>query len=184
MNSVVQSTATKYGLIAAAINIGWLMIAYLLDLSLLVNPFAGIAIWIVGLIVYILSAYQVKKQLGGFVTFKNAFAAFILAYIINALISLIFTIVLFNFIDTGAREEVMDLTISKSVEMFENFGMSEADIDETISQMETQDNFSLGSQLQGLLTGIVIYAIIGLIVAAIIKKNPPENLEYTESTEQ
>jgi len=183
MNSVVQSTATKYGLIAAAINVGWLLIAYLIDLSLFVNPFAGIAIWVVGLVIYILSAAQVKKQFGGYITFKNAFAAFIIAYIINALISLAVSLVLFNFVDPGAREEIMDMTIAKSVEMFENFGMSQSDIDETISQMEGQDNFSLGSQLQGLLTGILVYAIIGLIVAAIIKKNPPQE-EYLESTQQ
>lgn len=184
MKSVVQSTATKFGLIAVAINVGWLLFAYLVDLELLVHPFMGIALWVVGLVIYILAVNSVKKQFGGFISFREAFSTFILAYIINALISVIFTVVLFNFVDPSASEKVMELTISKSVEMFENFGMSDEQIDEAIARMESENNFSLGNQIQGLLMGIVIYAIIGLIVSAIMKKKRPEHLEYEESSAQ
>ncbi len=177
MNSVVQSTAVKYGLIAAAINVGWLLLAYLVDLSLFVNPWAGVALWLVGIVIFILAVVKVRSTLEGYISFKEAFSTFILSYLINAAIAMIFAVLLFNFIDPAAAEEIQELTIERSVEMFENFGMADDEIDAAIEKMENQNSFSLGNQLRGLLMGIAFYAIVGLIVAAVMKKNPPETYE-------
>lgn len=183
MKDAIKSNASRFGLIAAAISVGYTLLAYLVDITLMVNYFAGIGLWIVGLIIFILAVSRAKKQMGGFITFRDAFSTFILAYIIFALISTSFNILLFGVIDTAAAEEIRELTIEAQVELMENIGAPEDQIEENIQMLEEGNPYGIGSLVQGFFWGIVIYAIIGLIVAAIMKKNPPAYMEGDTGTE-
>ena len=172
MKEEVKSNASRYGLIAAALTVAYTLIAYLTDLSLMVNPWTGIVLWVVGLIIYIMSVSQTKKAFGGFISFRDAFSSFILAYIIASLLATTFNILMFNVIDTKAAENLQEMTIETTVGMMERFGAPEQSIEETIEQMESSNQFSVLNMVKGFFWGIMIYAIIGLIVAAIMKKNP------------
>lgn len=174
MKDAVKTNASKYGLIAAAIGIAYTLIAYLANLELLVNPFAGIALWVVTLVILILSVGNTKKDFGGFISFRDAFSVFVLAYIINALVSTVFSILLFAVVDPGAAEDLTEMTVERSVELMERFGAPEEQIEDAVTSMEQGDQFSIGNQIRTFFWGIIIYAIIGLIVAAIMKKDKPE----------
>ena len=63
-----------------------------------------------------------------------------------------------------------------TVEMMENFGSPQEAIDQQIAVLEETDQFSAVGQLKGIAWQLLFYSIIGLIVAAIIKKKDP-NLE-------
>lgn len=184
MNPAVKSTASRYGLIIAAIGIAYTLIAYLIDLKLLVNTFAGIGLWLVNLILLIVAVSMVKKAGGGFISFKEAFSTFVLTYVISALISSVFSILLFSVIDPQAAERLQELIIETTVNMMERFGAPESQIEEQLENMEGSAQFSIGSQVRGFFTGIVIYAVIGLIVAAIMKKNKPEYIDQVQDIEE
>lgn len=174
MNDIVKNNALKFGLIAGIIPILYTLYAYLIDLTLMVNFFSGIGMWIVMMVIFILSVSKTKKALGGFITFKNAFSTFILSYLVSAVLSGLFSILLFVVIDPEVSEQINELTIEKSVEMMERFGTPEAEIDRQVEAMEGQNNFNMMGILKSMLMGILIYSVLGLIIAAIMKKKEPE----------
>lgn len=184
MKEEVKSTASRFGIIAAVISIAYTLIAYLFDLSLMVNPWMGIALWVIGLVIYIVAVSQTRNKLGGFISFRDAFSSFILAYIISSLLATAFNILLFTAIDPGAAEELQDMSIEATVEMLENFGAPTSQIEDTIDQMEGTNQFSVLQLVKGFFWGIVVYAIIGLIVAAIMKRNPPVITDNGDSPEE
>jgi hypothetical protein len=174
MNEIVKNNALKYGVIAGLIPIVYTLYAYLIDLTLMVSFFAGIGMWIVMMVVFVLAVAKSKKAMGGFISFKDAFSTFILAYIVSAVLSGVFSLVLFVVIDPDVSQQINELTIEKSVEMMERFGTPEDQIDAQIEAMEGQNNFNTWGIIKSLLIGIVIYSVLGLIVAAIMKKKEPE----------
>ena len=82
MNSIVKSTAIKFGLIVAAVQCGYLLIGYAIDLSLLTSSIGGAFTFLTGTVCLILAAVSVKKQMGGFISFKNAFTSIIITYLV------------------------------------------------------------------------------------------------------
>ena len=95
-----------------------------------------------------------------------------ISYLLNAAIATTFIILLFNVIDTDAAEKVKEMTIEATVNMMEKFNTPEDAIDKAIENAEATNQFDFINQLRGFLFGIIFYAIVGLIVAAIVKKNP------------
>ncbi len=183
MDSTIKSTASRFGLIIASIGIFYTLMAYLIDLQILVNTFAGIGLWLVNMILLIVAVFQVKKAFGGYISFKEAFSTFILTYIISSLVSAVFAILLFAVIDPEAADNVQELIIETTVNMMERFGAPEESITEQVEQLEATNQFSVVNQVKGFFTGIVFYAVIGLIVAAILKKNKPEFIDQLDDTQ-
>lgn len=180
MNPYVKTNAIRFGLIVAAIGISYTLIAYLVDLKLLVQVYSGILLWLITLILLIVAVSKTRSMQGGFISFKEAFSTFIVGYIVSALVSVSFNILLFTVIDPQAAEELHELIIESTVSMMERFGAPEDQIDTQIEQMEQSNQFTIGSQLKSILWSIVVYAVIGLIVAAIMKKDRP----YVEVEEE
>jgi hypothetical protein len=174
MNEIVKKNAIKYGIIAGLVPILYTLIAYLVNIELFVNFFAGIGIWVLMIVILIIAVSATKKEMGGYVSFKDAFSTFILSYSFGALLSTIFSILIFVVVDPEVSAEITELTIEKSVEMMERFGTPEDQIDAQVEAMESQNSFDTIGILKSFALGIVIYAILGLIVAAIMKKNRPE----------
>ncbi len=174
MNEIIKKNSSKFGLIMAGLMISYTLLAYIVDEGLFVNMILGIFLIIGSIAIFVISAVQIKKGLGGYITFKEAFSGFMLTYIIYAVVTTVFSILLFNFIDPDFAERLKDLTLEKSVEMMESFGMTEEQITTSLADQESVDKFSIGSQFKSFLMGIVMYSILGLITAAVIKKNRPE----------
>lgn len=183
MNDAVKSAASKYGPIIAAIGITYTLIAYLIDMKLMVNMAAGISLWVINFVLLIVSVSAAKKALGGFISFKNAFTTFIFTFIISSLLSTVFAILLFGIVDTAAAEELQELTIETSVSFMEKLGTPESEIEKQVATMEETNQFSAGSQVKGFFMGIVVYAILGLIVAAVMKKDKPAFEYQPEDTD-
>lgn len=174
MNEIIKKNSSKFGLIMAGLMISYTLLAYVVDQALFVNMVVGFALIIGSISIFIVSAVQTRKGLGGYITFKEAFTAFMLTYIIYASVTTVFSILLFNIIDPDLAAQLKDMTMEKSVEMMEGFGMSDDLIAESIAKQEEVDNYSIISQLKSFLMGIVIYSVLGLIVSAVLKKNRPE----------
>ncbi|GAB5556540.1 MAG: DUF4199 domain-containing protein [Schleiferiaceae bacterium] len=173
MNPIVKKYAVKHGLIVGGIAALYTLIAYIVDPTLFVNWYMGIALMVVNFVILVMATVNTKKEQGGFINFKDAFSAFLVAALVGTLISTTVNIMIFNVVDPDFKEEITELTIEASVEMMENFGADEAAIEQGIAQIEENDQFSLGKQLQGVLWAIIGYAIVGLILAAITKKEKP-----------
>lgn len=183
MNDAVKSAASKYGPIMAGIGIAYTLIAYLVDMKLMVNMWAGIGLWVVNFVLLIISVAAAKKAMEGFISFKDGFTTFIMTFVISSLLTTVFAILLFSVIDPSAAEELQELTIETTVSFMEKFGTPESEIEKQVTAMEENNQFSMGNQVKGFFMGVVFYAILGLIVAAVMKKDRPAFEYQSEDTD-
>ena len=149
---------------------------YSIDISLFTSSWIGIVnvIAITGFGVF--STLKYKKSIGGFISFKETFSCFFITVVVGFFISTIFSILLFNVIDTDAKTIITENVIKYTVEMMEKFGAKPSDINKMVEEMQKSDSFGIAGQLKGFIFNLIIYSIIGLISALIIKKERPQSL--------
>ena len=176
MENQLKTLTTKNGTYLGLFLIASTVIAYSVNLELFLKPWFGIVLFFFVLGFGIYSTVGYKKQLNGFISFKQAFSSFILPIIIGMLLSSVVSFILFNFVDTEAATFLKEKTIEMTVNMMEGFGAPEASITEAVSKLEDQNQFGIVGILKSLAFQIVFYAVVGLIVALSFKKKDP-NLE-------
>ncbi len=175
MNEIIKKNGIKFGVISAVISIVVTVLMYTIDINLFANSWIGIAmiIFYIGLGIYVVSIS--KKEMGGIINFKEAFTAYFIYCTIGIVIANIFNYILFNFIDTGAKEQILEITINKTVEMMQKFDTPKDVLKETIKGMKENDQYSLSNILKGSAFSIIFSSIIGLIVAAVMKTKTTYN---------
>lgn len=172
MNKPSFKPAVEFGLISLLVSALFLITAYVFDLSLLTSFGAGAALIVVRAVLLAMSPVQVRKKAGGFISFKDAFTSVIITALVSAVPYLLLAFLLFKVIDPEAAVQMKELTIQATADSMNNWGADQTMIDESIKQIEATDQYSLGSLLKGLLTSVIVAALYGLIVAAIVKKKP------------
>lgn len=151
------------------------LLIYLAGVETMANWWVGLMVFPV-MIAFLVWAGKASRTLaGGYISLKDAFLAVFTAGVVMSLVSLVFNMLLYGVIDPDLGERLAEAVIVKTESMLEGFGVPDSDIDKTISQMEEDlpAQFSLLGQLKSVLSGLVMQAIIAIIIAAIIKKNPP-----------
>ena len=58
----------------------------------------------------------------------------------------------------------------------EKFGTKPAEINEIIKEMKKTDSFGVYGQLKGFLFNIIIYSVIGLVTALIIRRERTQSI--------
>lgn len=149
---------------------------YTIDLNLFTKPWIGIINLIVVTLFGAFAGVKSKKQAGGFLTFKEAFTAFFITVLIGFLISTLYSILLFNVIDPEAKAVITEHLIKYTVDMMQSFGAKAADINKLVDDMQKTDSFGAAGQLKGFAVNLVIYSIIGLITALIVRRERPQSL--------
>ena len=112
---------------------------------------------------------KTKKEINGFFSFKDAFTTYFISAIVGILISTIFNILLFNFIDPSAKDTLNEITIKYTINMMQKFGAPSSSINEAIKGMKESSPYDIDSLLKGMITSIVFSSIFGLIMAAFFK---------------
>ncbi len=171
MEKSLKSIATNYGLYLGTLLALITVLAYAIDIGLLTNMWVGIFILIVIIVFGIISVAKTKQAQNGFASFKEAFTSYFITVLLGLLISTLVSYLLFNFIDTDAAEVLKQKTIEQTVQMLEGFNSPTDVIDQTVEQIESQNQYSLGNIAKGLAGYLVLFSIIGLIVAAAMKKS-------------
>ncbi|KAB1069403.1 DUF4199 domain-containing protein [Tamlana haliotis] len=175
MEKSIKSIASDLGLYLGILLSLYTLTAYLIDLGLIVN------IWLMMLIIPlvivgfgIFSTAKAKSFNNGFLTFKQAFSSYFITVAIGIMISTLVTVVIFNFIDPEAAVETKNILVENTATMMKNSGAPTETIAEKITEIESQDTFAIGVQLKSLAQSLIFFAVIGLIVAAALKKSNPE----------
>ncbi|MDA0177006.1 MULTISPECIES: DUF4199 domain-containing protein [Mesoflavibacter] len=172
MEKSIKSIATNNGLYLGLLLTLVYVIAYAVNLELLTKWWIGIGLLIAIVIFGIVSISKTKSALGGFISLKEGFTAYFITILLGLVVASIVSIVLFNFIDPDAAITLKEKTIEATAETMRNWNAPEESIIQTVEQMREQPNqFSIGSVLQSLVIQLVIYSIIGLIAALIMKKS-------------
>jgi hypothetical protein len=167
--------ALTYGLLAGLIVVALNLIIYLINPMLLASwglIFLMVPIMFVLLLVL---GFNIRKAEGGYLTFGKGFVSVFVAGLIISVFSTIYSIVLFQVIDPTLSERLVEEMFDKMLGFIERFDVPtdeiEGEFDKAIEK--AADQFSVSSQLMGIFSSAFWWAIGSLIVAAIVKKNPP-----------
>lgn len=175
MNAIFKKNAINFGIISGAIGVLVTTLMYLVDLKLFVSIWIGLSMLALWIIIGCLLLSKAKKENNGVMSFKEGFTTYFLSAVIGILISTAFNILLFNFIDTGARETVTEHLLEMQVSMLEKFNAPQEQINEAITKIKESSQFSIKGQLFGIFQSLIGAIIFGLILAAIFKSKSPES---------
>ena len=175
MEKTLKSSATSYGIYLALILSSFTIIGYAVYLDLFTQWWFGIGQMLLVIIFGIVSAVSARKLLGGFISFKDAFTAFFITIAIGLVIPALIGLVIFNFVDPDAATLLQEKIVESQLSMMEKFGAPQASIDEAMKQMEAQGSFfSISNSLKSIAYQLVGFSVVGLIVAAVVKRNDPD----------
>ncbi|TXG35257.1 DUF4199 domain-containing protein [Seonamhaeicola maritimus] len=175
MEKSFKSIAKDYGLYLGTILTLVTVAAYAINLDLFVNTWFGISIYIIGIALGILAIVKAKKHLNGYISFKESFTAYFISIVIGLSIVTLVSFIIFNFIDTEAAVILKEKSLDKIVQVYKNMNQSEEKIAELVEKMESENLFSLKNSAISLLINYLLpLSIIGLLVAAAMKKSKPE----------
>lgn len=174
MEQQLKSSAVNYGIY---LGIGLSLITvliYIFSLDTLVNLWYYLILTLVVIIVGIVSTAKSKSINGGFLSFKEAFSSYFIPVAIGMLISVAINILIFSVIDTEAAAYVQEKSIESAVAMMEKWGAPSAEIDKVLEEADNNNSLSAVNQLKQSAKSLLFFAVVGLIVAAIMKKKNPD----------
>jgi hypothetical protein len=175
MEKSLKSIAINFGLYLGTTLALISVLAYAIDLELYTQIWFGLVILAIIITFGIIAVIKVKQANNGFLSFKNAFTSYFITVLIGLVISALVSILIFNVVDPEAATNLQEKVISSQIERLENFNVPTDVIDETIEKIEAQGNmFGVGNVLQSIIWQLLGFSVIGLIVAAVMKKSNPE----------
>jgi hypothetical protein len=172
--------SVKPGLTIGLVSLVLTYVAYFIDSSLLASGWFGLVALVVFFVLIIYFGKQYRSDLGGFMSFGTAFNFSFITMIISGLVTLVGQILLFHVIDPSLPQVLGELSFETSLSMMESFGQNpDALAPEMLDEMKAnaESNFTLAGQLKNFGFGLIAYAIIALILAAILKKRD-KSLEF------
>ncbi|MFV5692292.1 DUF4199 domain-containing protein [Flavobacterium sp. LT1R49] len=173
VNEIIKRNGITFGIITGVILSLITTLMYAIDIELFIAWWTTLLSFSVFIIVPIVSLSKTKKELNGVFPFKEAFTTYFITAVIGVLISVVFKIILFNFIDPSVKATLLDLTIKYLISTSEKFGVAASSLNETISKLKETDPYSIVEQLKGSIFNIFFCAILGLIMAAFFKSKSP-----------
>lgn len=174
MNEIVKKNAVKFGLIVGVIAVLITSTMYAVNLNLFAEWWIGILNIIIYTALGIYAMIQTKKELNGVYSFKDAFTTYFVYAVIGILISVSFNVILFNFIDPGAKETLKEISMEAAVSVMKKFGTPADAMKKAVEDMSNTDQFGIVEQFKGSIFTIIISAIFAVILAAIFKSKPKE----------
>jgi hypothetical protein len=168
--------AAKHAAILGVVSIVLTLAAYVIDYTLLVSfsfLLFSLAIYI-GYGIY--AGIQYRKESGGFLAFGKAFQHGFVVFAISALISTVFTILLYTVIDSELPSKLTEVSLENAAAMMEKFGAPEDAIEEELAKQkeDTEKRFTAVGMLTGYAFTLIGCAIFALISGAVAKRKEPE----------
>ena len=170
MEPTPKSIAVNNGLYLGGILALISVLIYAVNLDLFTEWWLGIILFLVVVVYGVLTAIKSRTSLGGFISFKQAFTSYFITIAIGTLIATIVGIAIFTFIDPEAATYLNEQILLLTKQTMERFGMPQEAMQAALDEAAKKDNFSLGMQSQAFVFRLAFYAVIGLIVALIVKK--------------
>ena len=177
MNDIIKKNGVAFGFLTGLCSVLITTLIYIIDLKLFTSFWLGIINKGIYLSIGIFLLVKTKKELKSIFSFKDAFTAYFISAVIGIVITVIFNIILFNFIDPGAKVTIKELTIKFAVEMMEKFNAPTDTVNQAIKEMQKEDQFSIVQLLKGSIFSVLFSAVLGLILAAIFKSKSPLSQE-------
>jgi Protein of unknown function (DUF4199) len=133
--------------------------------------------WIpVFFIIILVGAFQRRKQLGGFMSFKEGLVFAFLAYVIFEVFYAVSTFVLFRLIDPQLQDKVFIYVMDVTRNLMESIGASDSQVDDAIERAResNQEAYTIKQVILGFGLSLIWDFIKSLIIALISQRKKPE----------
>ena len=164
--------ALNSGLIVGLVMVTLSFVIYFIDYTYLVSGWYGFGVFALffGMVIYF--GLQYRKDIGGFMTFGSAFQFAFVTLIVSGLITTVGNILLYQVINPDLSEILVKVQLENMMDLMDSFGAADSLSSEQIKEMRTdmEDQFTISGQISGFGISLIIYAILSLILGAIIKK--------------
>ena len=173
-NTSILYNGLVWGLIIGFAGIIYSVILYMLDQNLNQNmSYLGILITIIVLILGVRSFRDNVR--GGILPFGPAFQFGFVVILVSTVIGIIYAYLLWTVIDPDILGKMKDMQMEKMLEQ----GIPEEALDQAMA-ISGKFMTPLMMSIIGLFTGVLMGTIVALIIAAIFKKNEPEDQVVAE----
>ena len=167
------------GLVLGLVSIVLTFLAYFIDPSLMVAWYFGLGVLVIyfGLLIY--QGKQYRNSLGGFIEFGPAFNFNFIALVVAGFIGIIGNTLLYTVVDPALPGVLVDTAMENQLAMLEKLGAADAMSNEQLDVMRSnmESAYSVAGQFKAFGLALILYAIIALILGAIIKKRD-KSLDY------
>ncbi len=171
MESTINKHSVKWGLIISVVYCVFLFLRYEMGES---NPliFSGLAFvgYVIILVLMLVSGFQIRKKLGGYIELQQAFKAIFIAVLIFELAYAVFNFIYLKYINPDFFLHLRDST----ERMLTEAGQSQSEIDKVINSIDVDAPRKMGifDVLKSYLVGVAITGALAFLMALIIKKKP------------
>jgi energy-coupling factor transporter transmembrane protein EcfT len=178
-NASIDKLSIRNGLLMGFISAILSVVFYIVDpLLLYTNIWIGFLLLIIIIVLLVVLGLDVRKKIGGYWSFGQAFKSLIIMAVLLVTISTAYNFILIKYIDPDLPTKANAVLLEKTTTTLNNAGVSQSKIDESTKTFNDGEFIAkmqptLKNELIGLGGGIVLYGIIGLIIAASIKKKAP-----------
>ncbi|WP_373492880.1 DUF4199 domain-containing protein [Aquiflexum sp.] len=167
------------GVILGIFSVVITFVVYFIDPPILVSWKYGLIMLVLffGILIYL--GIQYRKSIGGFLEFGPAFNFSFIALIVAGLISQVGSALLYNVIDPALPGVLVEQTLENTMAMMDKLGAADAMSVDQIDKMreDTAAQFTVMGQVKAFGIALIIYAVISLILGAILKKRD-KSLDY------
>jgi len=170
-NSSTKSIIINYGIILGSISVLFQLMLFFLDMHYKNDSTAGIVSLIIMIGVLLYSFISYKKINGGYLLLSEALKIGLGVSLVSALISIIYTQILINFLDPETMRKSLDLTMDTM--RSENPEIPQEALDTARSIQEKMSSPLIFSAVQ-IIFSLFFGFIISLIGGLIVKKSRPE----------
>ncbi|MDB5116814.1 MAG: hypothetical protein JWQ79_2306 [Mucilaginibacter sp.] len=144
------------------------------------NMWVQILSTIITIALLVILAIDIRKKIGGFWSFGEAFKSLIIMSFITMILTILYGFILFKFIDPDMPAKINDASQAVIEQRLSKMGISQDKIDEVSKTFESGEfkaklEPTLKNEVTSLGFGLIIYAVIDLIIAACVKKQKPYN---------
>jgi branched-subunit amino acid ABC-type transport system permease component len=171
MNKI--SIAAPHGVYAALGSFVLMLAVYLIQSEWMVEWWVSLFSTALN-VVFMFLACAAFRKVQGTATFGEAWTVSMLASGVAAVVGLLLSMLLFFVIDSSLPQMLVDLSIDQSREMMESFGMSGAMVDMQLDEAKRQveEAFTPGGMAKNTIWSLAFWAVLSLVVAAVMKRAP------------
>ena len=162
-----------YGLIGGACIVLFMTVLYKGGVDVYLGAFAWLGyLLMIGFAVA--ATLAAKKENGGSLEMIQALKTCFTVFVIVLAAQTLFIWVLVNYIDTHFRELLIVEMDKRTEAAYKYIGYDQQKIEEMMSQIRGSDHFPFRGMLTSLATVYIVFFLISLVIAAIVKKKKVE----------
>ena len=162
-----------YGVVCAVVNFALLVVYYLVNINLLVEWYTGVLALIVTAAFLFAGTVAARNAQEGSFSFGQAWMASMTVAFVAQFLGAALTVLLYEIIAPELPSLLEQMTLEKTREMMEGFGMSAdllkmqmKEIQEAMKEAYTWKGLTLNAA-----GGMLMWAFVSLIVAAVTRRN-------------